>query len=161
MNAQKIPPMKTLMLETVKDLPVWSNTQANFKAFTYLGTGWDLGKTVQTTGQDPDGLWLVAPIGISGEAVSSCKTPTEGSFFFRVLKRCTLKDPLPVLRSHTTEHQWHLEDRELRNKEARPRAHWEAVEEFATERTTVVVTRPPCQPSTRVNASFGLSSCQS
>jgi len=58
--------MKILMLEIVKDLPVGSNTQANFKAFTYLGTGCtDLGNTVQTMGQDSDGLWLVTPICIS------------------------------------------------------------------------------------------------
>jgi len=37
--------------------------------------------------------------------------------FLRVLKRCPLKDPLSVPRSHATEHPWHLADRELRNKE--------------------------------------------
>lgn len=87
---------------------------------------------------------------VSAEELPSHVRLQLKAHFFRVLKRCTLKEPLPVPRSHAREHQWHLADREPTNKEARPGVHWNAVEEFTTKHATVLVTRPPCQPPTSV-----------
>ena len=162
MNAQKTPLMKILMFEIVKDFYQFDPTH---KQILKPLLTWE--QAVQRS-EILYKQWVRTPMGFgclhpfaSAEELSPHVRLQLKSHFSGVLKRCTLKDPLPVPRSQATQYQWHLADGELRNKETWPRAHCKAVEEFTTERTTVLVTRPPCQPSTNVNASFGLSSCQS